>query len=386
MSTKRTKEELATIFNQLADAVEDDEWGEKSTVAVTTLSSEHGVAEVVKGAELANKQYQDLEVLLIGPEVDSELEVEFVTDCEDEAHDKLEELLASGRADAGVTMHYNFPIGVSTVGRVVTPGRGKELILATSTGSADTDRVKAMVKNAVYGIIAAKSLGIEEPTVGILNVDGARQVEQALQELAANGYPINFAQSARADGGAVMRGNDLLVASADIMVTDTLTGNLLMKLFSAFTTGGTYEALGYGYGPGIGQDYEQIVNIVSRASGAPVISGAIRYAADVAQGDLLKVSKQEFKVAEEAGLEEILDSLESNQSSKVEEVSAPPQKTVTEEISGIDILVLDDAKFALWQEGIYAETGMGCSGPVVLIASEDQEAAERILKEEQFIN
>jgi len=31
-----------------------------------------------------------------------------------------------------------------------------------------------------------------------------------------------------------MRGNDLLAASCDVMVTDTLTGNLLVKILSAF--------------------------------------------------------------------------------------------------------------------------------------------------------
>jgi len=41
-----------------------------------------------------------------------------------------------------------------------------------------------------------------------------------------------------------MRGNDLLAASCDVMVTDTLTGNLLVKILSAFTTGGDYESIG----------------------------------------------------------------------------------------------------------------------------------------------
>ena len=39
-----------------------------------------------------------------------------------------------------------------------------------------------MVKNGIYGIIAAKAYGIENPTVGILNLDGARQVERAFKD------------------------------------------------------------------------------------------------------------------------------------------------------------------------------------------------------------
>ena len=108
---------------------------------------------------------------------------------------------------------YPFPIGVSTVGRVVTPGKGKEMFIATTTGTSSTDRVEGMVKNAIYGIITAKACGIQNPTVGILNVDGARQTEADLKQLQANGYDITFATSNRSDGGCVMRGNDLLMAS-----------------------------------------------------------------------------------------------------------------------------------------------------------------------------
>ncbi len=94
----------------------------------------------------------------------------------------MEELLDSGYIDACVTMHYNFPIGVSTVGRVITPGKGKEMILAT-TGTSATNRIESMVRNAICGIATAKSIGIRNPKVGILNVDGARQVEKCLYYL-----------------------------------------------------------------------------------------------------------------------------------------------------------------------------------------------------------
>ncbi len=385
MSNEAAKEKVAQVFNQVADALETGEFGEQTKVGITTIGSEHGVEEVVKGAEMADQNHQDLEVKLIGPEVDTELELIYETDCEEEVHDKMEELLQAGEIDACVTNHFNFPIGVSTVGRVVTPGQGQEMLVATSTGTSTTSRIPAMIRNAVYGIIASKALGNENPSVGILNVDGARQVEQALKDLKANGYEINFAESVRSDGGCVMRGNDLLTASADVMVTDTLTGNLLMKLFSAYTTGGSYEALGYGYGPGVGEEYDQIVNIISRASGAPVIAGAIRYAADAAQGQIMKVAAKEMEAVKDAGLEEIIEEIESSQSDSVGDVTAPPEKTVDEEISGIDILVLDDAVETLWAEDIYAESGMGCTGPVVMVAEEDAEEAEEILAENDYI-
>lgn len=91
------------------------------------------------------------------------------------------------------------------------------------------------------------------------------QTEKALKELQENGYDITFAESARADGGCVMRGNDVLQGTPDIMVTDSLTGNIMVKMLSSAATGGSFEATGYGYGPGIGEGYEQLVMIVSRA-------------------------------------------------------------------------------------------------------------------------
>ena len=90
------------------------------------------------------------------------------------------------------------------------------VFLANTTGTSSADRIEGMIKNTIYGIIAAKTCGIANPTVGILNVDGARQTEKALKKLQENGYPIEFAESGRADGGCVMRGNDVLQASPDL--------------------------------------------------------------------------------------------------------------------------------------------------------------------------
>jgi glycine/sarcosine/betaine reductase complex component C subunit alpha len=300
----------------------------------------------------------------------------------------MDELLEKGELDAAVTMHYNFPIGVSTVGRVITPGFGKELILATTTGTSSTHRVEGMVKNALYGIITSKALGIKKPTVGILNVDGARQVERALKELKSNGYDINFSESVRADGGVIMRGNDLLAAASDIMVMDTLTGNLMMKMFSAFTTGGSYESLGYGYGPGVGDNYGKIICILSRASGAPVVCEALRYAASCAKGGLTKVAKEEFEKARKAGLDTILSAIttESKKAAPKAEVKQLDKKPVTKSVAGIDILELENAVASLAEEGIYSESGMGCTGPIVLVADEDYVKAVGILFAKKYIS
>lgn len=378
---------IGKTFMDIADAIKTGQFGAKVKVGLTTLGSEHGTENLVKGAHLAAKGGGDFEIVLIGPKVETELEV-VEAHTEEEAHKKMEELLDSGYIQGCVTMHYNFPIGVSTVGRVITPGFGKEMFLATTTGTASAHRVEAMVKNALYGIITAKAMGTKEPTVGILNLDGARQVERALKELNANGYKINFAESMRSDGGAVMRGNDLLGGTADVMVTDTLTGNIMMKVFSSYTTGGSYEAMGYGYGPGVGDGYDRTILILSRASGAPVVANAIEYAAQLAQGKLGEVAKAEFEKAKKAKLEEILKNLTKDTKKAKEdneEVKAPPKEVVTGAISGIDIMDLEDAVQALWKEGIYAESGMGCTGPIVLVNEGKLQQATKVLAKAGFV-
>lgn len=386
MSENQVKSMIGEVFNEIADAIMTGEFRKRVKVGLTTMGSEHGTAELVKGAEMAAKKYSDFEIVLVGPKVDTNLRIVEVSN-EEEMHKKMDELLDSGELDAAVTMHYSFPIGVSTVGRVITPGFGKELILATTTGTSSTHRVEGMVKNALYGIITAKALGISNPTVGILNVDGARQVERALKELKSNGYDISFSESVRADGGVVMRGNDLLAAASDIMVMDTLTGNIMMKMFSSYTTGGSYESLGYGYGPGVGDNYGKIICILSRASGAPVVCEALRYAASCAKGGLTKIAKEEFAKARKAGLDAILGELtaESKKSAPKAEVKKLDKKPVTKSVAGIDILELENAVAALAEESIYSESGMGCTGPIILVADEDYLKAVEALLTKKYI-
>lgn len=375
---------LAELFQDLADGLETGRMGRRLAVGVTTLGSEHGMAEVVRGAELAAQADPGLEVVLIGPRVDSPLPQEVCT-CEEEAHERMDGLLSSGHIAAAVTMHYPFPVGVATVGRVITPARGRPLLLSTTTGTSAVQRIPALVKNAVYGVAVAKALGMREPSLGILNVDGSRQAERQLKKLVAGGYALKFAQTVRAEKGAIMRGNDLLAGSPDVMVTDTLTGNLLMKIFSAYSTGGSYEALGYGYGPGVGVGWDRIVNIVSRASGAPVIAGAVAFAATCAAADLPKIVAREWKAARQAGIEDLLEATIEVKEEKGQEVKPPPVRPTGAEIGGVDVLEIEDAARELWRCGIYAETGMGCEGPVILVAAEDKERAQEVLRKGGYV-
>jgi len=338
--------------------------GNKPLIGIASEGSEFGEDNIREAVEIAEKKGLKA-VIIKGKDV----------------HEKMEDMLDSGEIAGAVTMHYAFPIGVSTVGKVITPAKDRPVYIATTTGTSDTVRVSAMVKNAVLGIIAAKSDGIKEPTIGILNIDGARACEKALRRLDENGYKINFSESVRTDGGVVMRGNDLLQGSADIMVMDSLTGNLLVKTFSSYTTGGLCETSGWGYGPGIGKGYDKTISIVSRASGAPLIVGAIEYTTKVQQNDISSISMREFEDAEKAGLGNIISDLSKlKETVDTEKINKPDKEVVVEEITGIEVMDIEDAAMSLWKEGIYAESGMGCSGPVVLVSSGNLETAKKILK------
>ena len=375
---------IANTFLEMAQGLETGSFGRRPKIALTGMGSEHGEENSIAAAKMAADRGVD--VYYIGT-----LEVPGVTTVhvanEDEGHKKMDEMLASHEVDGAVTMHYPFPIGVSTVGRVITPAKGKQMFVANTTGTSSTDRIEGMIKNTIAGIITAKACGIAEPTVGILNVDGSRQTEMALNKLREGGYDFKWATSARADGGAVLRGNDVLLGTPDIMVMDSLTGNVMIKMLSSFTTGGTFESTGYGYGPGIGQGYENLVLIVSRASGAPLIANALEFAAQLVKGKVFEIAKAEYAAAEKAGLSKILAERKaaSAPAAATEEVKAPPAEPCTASIPGIDVIDLEDAVKVLWKAGIYAESGMGCTGPIVMMSNANLNKSKELLKAAGYI-
>lgn len=375
---------IAQSFLKMAEGLETGAFMDRPKIALTGMGSEHGEENAMAAAKMAAKRGVD--VYYIGSlTADGVTTIPVAND--EEGHKKMEELLNDHVVDGAVTMHYPFPIGVSTVGRAITPARGKEMFIANTTGTSSSDRIEGMIKNAVSGIITAKACGIENPTIGILNVDGARQTEMALNQLKSNGYEFAWAESARADGGAVMRGNDVLGGTPDVLVTDSLTGNVLVKMLAAFTTGGSFESTGFGYGPGIGKDYDKLILIISRASGAPLIANALEYAAQLVRGNVFAKAKEEFAKAEKAGLSTILEARKaaSKPVAAEEKVVKPAAEPCTASIAGIEVMDLEDAAQALWKEGIYAETGMGCTGPLVMMSEANHAKALEILKKAGYV-
>ena len=125
--------------------------------------------------------------------------------------------------------------------------------------------------------------------------------------------------------------------------------------------------------------------IVSRASGAPVVSGAIEFADELVRGNFQQIQATEFAKLKQASLDTLLKEAQPQKEAVEEEVAQPDKEIVTEEIHGVEILDLEDAVQHLWKQGIYAESGMGCTGPVVMIAEKRLSEAKAHLVDAGYI-
>ena len=345
-------------------------------LGLTLPGSEAGADKLVQGAEKASEEDGNLEIVFLGAEGGSP----------EEAHRAMNEGLADTRIDGALTFHYPFPLGTATVGMVCPGGDRKPLFLATTTGTVSTNRAEALVFNTVLGMSAAKAYGIGSPKIGLLNLEGAQTALRRLGELIARGFEIDLAGSVR--GEDLLRGNDVLAGSVDVAVCDSLTGNLIMKLLAASENKGRIETSGAGYGPGIGVGMDSLVGIISRATSAGVTASALRYLARMVRGNLPGIFADtygRFLAAGggrgTAGKGAASPGIKSGAAPRKEPaVPVPPKKPVGKEIEGIDVLEIDSAVALLAGRGIYAEAGMGCTGPVVMVAEEDAESAVRTLE------
>lgn len=373
------KTQIADILRESASELKNNNIIQKLKIALTTLGSEKGLDELISGAKIAMKNDLNIEVILIGKANDSGLfTIELLE--ENDLYNLTENLLLEQEIDALITMHYPFPIGVSSVGKIVSPYNGNKKYIASCTGSSDIDRVQAMVYNTVYGIAVAKADGVKNPKVGIMNIDGARKVERHLNKMLSNNYNFTWGYSSRKDAGSILRGNDLLLGEVDIVVCDSLTGNIIVKLLSSFNNGGQLETTGYGYGPGVGRNLHHNICIISRLSSAAVVSNAISYCVSILRGNLQEIKEKEIKKAMQGGW-----IVEDNKKPVKAEKTKLVHKILDENISGVEILELDNAIDVLNANKIYAQSGMGCTGPIIMVSIEDKERSWEILNKYGFI-
>jgi hypothetical protein len=119
-----------------------------------------------------------------------------------------------------------------------------------------------------------------------------------------------------------------------------------------------------------------------------VIAGAIRYAAQLVRSKVFDIAKKEFEMAEKAGLKEILEvrKQSSKPAASDENIKEPPKEVVTSQIAGIEVMDLEDAVKVLWKQNIYAESGMGCTGPIIRVSDANLSKAEEELKKAGYMN
>ena len=182
----------------------------------------------------------------------------------------------------------------------------------------------------------------------------------------------------------------MLAGSVDVLVCDSLTGNAIVKLLAAFTTGGRMEVAGSGYGPGVGEGPRRSASSPgatrrARRGERPAADGK-----DGARRPRRDLRARERAAAEAAGLAGLLGGRTRHPAaprpaSRRPPAGSPARKTVHHEIGGIDVLEIEPAIALLAPKGIYAEPAMGCTGPVVLVAPEDAARGRIRLREAQLL-
>jgi glycerol-3-phosphate acyltransferase PlsX len=109
----------------------------------------------------------------------------------------------------------------------VFPSRSRPVAIL-DLGANVTCDAEALVQFAVMGTVFARAiLGIEQPSIGLLNVGteelkGDDVVRRAADMLRASPPPIRF--------GGFVEGTDLVEGSVDVVVTDGFTGNVALKI------------------------------------------------------------------------------------------------------------------------------------------------------------
>ena len=238
------------------------------------MGGDHAPQVVVAGVDMARARHADLRFLLFGDEAaitplvkargGLKRQVEIVhTPDKVEAEAKPSQVLRhgrnssmglaieavkDGRADAVVSAgNTGALMGLSkfllrtlpgierpAIGSLM-PTRRRQVVFLDLGANAECD-AENLVQFAVMGeVFAREVLGIEKPTVGLLNIGtedlkGNDTIRQAAAALRESSLPIEFK--------GFVEGNDLTNGTTDVVVTDGFTGNVALKV--AEGTAGLY--------------------------------------------------------------------------------------------------------------------------------------------------
>ena len=102
-----------------------------------------------------------------------------------------------------------------------------------------------------------------------------------------------------------------------------------------------------------------------------------------AQGKRPEKVAAEMKAARAAGFDAELEELKPK--TAAEDVKKPVVVPVDAEIAGVDVMDMENAMHALWKENIYAETAMGCTGPVVRVQKALKDRSVDVLQKAGFL-
>ncbi|MFC4712482.1 phosphate acyltransferase PlsX [Planococcus dechangensis] len=229
-------------------------------IAIDAMGGDHAPKEIIEGVKKALEAFKDVEILLYGQQ---EKISEYITEQErltiihcaevieseddpvrsvrrkkDSSMVRMAQAVKDGTADAAVSAGNTGALmsaGLFIVGRIDGVERpalaptlptidGKGFLMLDLGANADA-RPEHLVQFAIMGsIYAEKVRGIENPTVGLLNIGTE---EKKGNELTKAAFPL--LQQAPVNFIGNVESRDLLNGAADVVVTDGFTGNMVLK-------------------------------------------------------------------------------------------------------------------------------------------------------------
>ena len=176
---------IASTFMEMAQGLESGQYGRRPKIALTGMGSEHGEENSMQAAVMAAKQGVD--VYYIGT-----LEAEGVTTIkvtdDEEGHKKMEDMLKNKEIDGAVTMHFPFPIGVSTVGAFCNSCKRKRNVHRQYNRNFQYRSYRRNDQERSLWCDCSKGMWNRKTNRWYSQWDGARQTEKALKELQSNGW------------------------------------------------------------------------------------------------------------------------------------------------------------------------------------------------------
>jgi glycerol-3-phosphate acyltransferase PlsX len=195
--------------------------GERIRIAVDGMGGDFAPAEIVGGAVQAARDL-DVEIFMVGPKADIEAELRLVKEG------KADAMVSAGATGAVMVCTLQYIGALTGIERPVLGG--PFLGLSPNTVLLDLGanvgcQPYQMVNFAVAGSVYVRSfLGIENPTIGLLNVGseegkGTDFTKEAFDLLKQS--RLNFIGN--------VEGFDIITGRANVIVCDGFVGNILLK-------------------------------------------------------------------------------------------------------------------------------------------------------------